>query len=82
MNRKDTVVKSTRIITVSFCDADITALTKCIDLDPVFPPTPSELVKILARGQMARLLNGHDELKDLYQNYGKSPVVIQSANVI
>lgn len=77
MNRKDATVKATRIITVSFTDNDIDALTKCIGLAEIFPPTPAEMVKLLARGQMARLLDGQDCLKGLYQKFGKSAVQIQ-----
>lgn len=79
MNRKDSVVKSTTPITVTFSDEDIQALSIVIGYDEIYPPTPAEMVKLLARGQMSRLLEGADQLKDLYQKYGKSPVTLKGA---
>jgi hypothetical protein len=74
VNKKDSPIKRTRAVTASFADEDIEAMQLIKLLDPINPPTDSEITVWFARGQMARLLQGADDLKDIFDKFGKSPL--------
>ena len=75
MHKKSTASPKRNIpITISFSDEDVKALDAVIDLDPMFPPTRAEMLCILARDSMARLLKGEVSLQEVWQKHGLSPV--------
>lgn len=70
-NDFDAAPKRLKKLTISLTDSDVTGLRACINLDPMFPPDPCELLCVIARDGIARLLQGESQLVDIYRKFGK-----------